>query len=247
MTDAPLDIQRIVEEVLRELGALAQTVPAPAPPAASVAPPAARVAPPAAAPAGPKPLVLTGSVITLSHLSGLAEGVRQVVVPVGSVVTPAVRDELDRRRVRLVTASATASAVGERLRLVLVAAGKSFDPASLAGALRGSAAEVETHSTDCLMAASDRLAAEVAKKNTLGALVTRHPAAALCLANRLAGVRAIWGVDPAMIQAAAEDVGANVLIVDPQSRGLFVMKRMLTEFTRGGVRLCPEVFAKRLG
>ena len=130
--------------------------------------------------------------------------------------------------------------------MVMIATGKRFDPAPLAGALRGAAIEVEAASSDCLMAASERLAVEVARENTLGVLITRHTAAALCLANRLAGVRAIHVADAGGVAAAAESIGANVLILDPQG-GLFALKRLVGEFCRDGVRECPEVFRKKLG
>ena len=124
------------------------------------------------------------------------------------------------------------------------ALGMGYVPVALAAV--GTAVEIDSTQSDCLMAASDRLAAAVTQENTLGALVTRHTAAALCVANRLAGVRAICVSDAGRLAAAAEAVGANVLVLDPQS-GLFTMKRLLAEFCRDGVRACPEVFQKRLG
>lgn len=254
MTQATFDIELIVREVLRELGAPADTVPV-APPAAASVPsppvapplavsPSASDSPAAAADAGQ--LVVTQSPVTLAALAGRLDGVRRVVVPPGAVVTPAVYDELYRRNATLAFAAPDAVQKPGTLRLALVALGKRFDPAALVAALRGAAIEIESTTTDCLMAASDRLAAAVAQENTLGALITRHTAAALCLANRLSGVRAVSVSDAGKLAAAAEAVGANVLVLDPQS-GLFTLKRLLTEFCRDGVRECPEVFRKRLG
>ena len=257
MTQATFDIELIVREVLRELGA-PQILPSPLAgegsgarglvnekPAADPRPPVA--APPlAVSPTLTGQLVVTQSPVTLAALVGRLDGVRRVVVPPGAVVTPAVYDELYRRNATLAFAAPEAVKKPGALRLALVALGKRFDPAALVAALRGAAIEIESSTTDCLMAASDRLAAAVAQENTLGALVTRHTAAALCLANRLSGVRAVSVSDAGKLAAAAEAVGANVLVLDPQN-GLFTLKRMLAEFCRDGVRECPEVFRKRLG
>lgn len=266
MTQATLDIELIVREVMRELGAPVEAAPcatAGLPSSAGPAPcaiaglsssvensdgPAARATAgsPSSAENTAGQLVITQSPVTLAALAGRLDGVRQVLVPPGAVVTPAVYDDLYRRNVTLAFAAAEKASNVGTLRLTLVTAGKRFDPAALVTALRGAAIEIESSTTDCLMEASDRLAAAVAQENTLGALITRHTAAAVCLANRLSGVRAICVADPGKLSVAADAVGANVLVLDPQS-GLFAMKRMLTEFCRDGVRPCPEVFRKRLG
>lgn len=253
MAPSALDIEQIVRDVMRELELrTAKEVAAPSKPAA---PPAATATPaPAPSPASsskkheaadsePKPLVIDASVVTMAVLSGRLDGVRQVVVPAGAVVTPAVYDELYRRNATL-TFATTESATGA-VRLVLVVAGKHFDPSALVAALRP-ALTVETHATDCLMAASDLMAAEVARPNTLGVLVTRHTSSALCLANRLSGVRAVWTPDASHVASAAAAVGANVLVLDPRSGGHFGLKRQITEFCRGGVKACPDVFRNRL-
>jgi hypothetical protein len=96
------------------------------------------------------------------------------------------------------------------------------------------------------LAATDQLAAELSKSDALGLLLTPHTAAAICLANRLAGVRAVLASNDNSLEADLSSIGANLLIVDPQSVGLFKLSRMAGEFFRGGVRPCPEVFRKRL-
>ena len=102
------------------------------------------------------------------------------------------------------------------------------------------------HSSKCLFDATDRLAGEVKKPNTLGLLLTPYEAEALCLANRLPGVRAIAGRDAGQVAADAAAVGANVLVVNPKKIGPFEIRQMLGEFCRGGVRPCPDVLKQRL-
>ncbi len=114
-------------------------------------------------------------------------------------------------------------------------------------ALRREGVAVEQQTIDCLIAATDRLAAEVTKPDTLGVLLTPHWAAALCLANRRPGVRAVVGLDLPAAAAATAAVGANLLVIDPDGGTMFQWKQMLAEFCRGGVRPCPPVFQKQLG
>jgi hypothetical protein len=234
MAESTVEIERLVREVLAQLS----LAPAPAPPLAA-SPPAAQV------PDGQ--LVLDSRVVTLGELDNRLANVRQLVIPPGAIVTPAARDELYRRNVTL---SFSPAAVGGRtggLRLVLVAAGGRFDPASLAEAIGQDGIQVERHKLSCLIKATDQLAAEVVRPDTLGSLLTPHVAAALCLANRHPGVRAVHASDIPTTAAAIAAVGANLLVVDPAGTTFFQMKQMLAEFCRGGVRECPEVFKKRLG
>jgi hypothetical protein len=239
MADTSIDIERVVQEVLRELK-LQAAPPAPAAPASE--------ATPVAQPASDGQVTLSERLVTMSVLEGRLAGLRKLVVGPRSVVTPAVRDELARRNVQLLVGpgNATPATAKQPLRLVLVTHGHRYDPASLLAAMRRGPLAIEHHAKDCIMATSDLLAAEVTKPATLGAVLTRHTAAGLCVANRLAGVRAVLGLDPAQVTSVAAAVGANVLVVDPAGGSLFWLKRMLDAFCGGGVRDCPEVFRKRL-
>lgn len=242
MSNPSIDIERVVREVLRELGLRA----APPAPVASPAPPAAKPAAPAMADGQ---LTLSDRLVTLSVLEGRLAGLRKLVVSPQSVITPAVRDELARRNVQLLIGPGNGAPTATRtaLRLVLVTHGRRYDPTGLLAALAKGSSRVEHHAKDCIMATSDLLAAEVAQPDTLGAVLTRHTAAGLCVANRLPGVRAVLGLDPAQATLVAKAVGANVLVADPAGGSLFWLKRMLDAFCAGGVRPCPEVFQQRLG
>lgn len=222
MTRPPIDVDRVVREVLAELD--------PAPRAGDAE----------------GELAIRARVVTLSEIEGRLERVRRLVVPPRAVVTPAVRDELIRRNVTLSYASPASARAAAPVRLVVVAAGRRPDPAPLVGALSREGIEVERHTSDCLIAATDHLAGEIAKPDTLGLLLTRRTAAGLCLANRLRGVRAVSGTDSATASAATASVGANLLVIDPAASSLFQLKQIVTEFCRAGTRPCPEVFKERL-
>ncbi len=251
MNTLSVDVDRVVREVLAQLDLAPETN--------QVDTVSVDAAPVDAVPAGTNgsakttkraadnDLVLSCRVVTLADVENRLEGLQRLVVPPHAVVTPSVRDELYRRNVALEFASPETAEMNVAARLVLATAGKRFDPAALIVALHEEAIEVESHAFDCLIAATDRLAAEVLHSNRAGLLLTRYPAAALCLANRHSGVRAVSGTDVSSIAAATASIGANVLAVDPTTVGSFRLKQIATEFCRGGIRACPEVFREQLG
>ena len=191
-------------------------------------------------------LVISARVVTMDEVLGRLDSVRRVVVSREAIVTPAVRDELLRRGIALTFAdSSNCRPTAVRLRAYDV--GNRFRSGGARGRRWPARASVsECAAADCLIAATDQLAAEVSKPETLGVLLSPHAAAGLCLANRLSGVRAITACDAPGVAAAAAAVGANLLAADPQAGSFFQLKQMITEFGRGGVRPCPAVFRERL-
>ncbi len=191
-------------------------------------------------------LTLNARVISMAELAGRLSSVRRLVVSRRAVVTPAARDELRAKGIMLVRGEACKPTAAKGLRVAMVVSGTDFDPAALVAALTGEGYSVDRTASDCLIAAVDQLAAEIKNAETLGVLLTSHVAAAVCLANRLPGVRAVAGANPAAVAADAAAVGANLLAVDPRAVTFFQLKRMAAEFCRGGVRPCPAVFCQRL-
>ncbi len=241
MTPTADDIERMVREVLRDMG----LTPAPLAAAPAQVPPAPGPSQPASG-SSDGCLRVEAPVVTLEHLPERLDKVRQLLVSPRAVVTPAVRDELHRRNVTLAYASAAKPAELARLRLATVSVGK-FDPASLGAVLRDQAIEVLPHRLDCLIRSSDWLWDQLQTPNTLGLMLTRHIAAALCVANRVAKIRAVTGRDAAEVAAAAEAVGANVLVLNPRGLSPFVLRQAITAFARNGVRPCPKDLEERLG
>ena len=186
-------------------------------------------------------LVIHGRVVTLADLKGRLSGIRQLVVPPQAVITPAAQDELLQRNIGICRRATETDVPTDALRLAMAIVQKGFDPIPLTAALRTEGMIVTPYSGDCVIAAVDHLAGEIARPGTLAVLLTRYSAAALCLANRQQGVRAVLRVED------ADGVGANLLVLDPTARGVFHLKQTLVEFCRHGVRPCPEVFQQRLG
>jgi hypothetical protein len=238
MTASTEQIERIVREVIAKLGAAS---PQAVPPASAA--PASVASPPAARDVG---VSVDSRVVTLESIAGKLRGAKQLTVPPGALVTPSVRDELRRKGIELVRGS-QATAGKELPRVLLVAGRTRHDPAATVEWLTKQGIDVSRESFDCMIAATDTLAAAVAAGRFLGVLWTRHTAIGLCLANRLAGVRAVLAGGVAPTAAAISAVGANVLIVDPTSGSDYEKKQILSDFCLGGIRECPQDLNERLG
>jgi hypothetical protein len=224
------DIERIVREVLAQLGAAPATVIAPAPAA------------PAAARDGE--VFVASRVVTLESVAGRLQGAKQLLVPPGALVTPAVHDELRRKGVALVRGS-SAAARQAPVRVLLVGS-TGHDMTAEVRMLAQEGIEVQTETADCTIVATDKLAAAVAAGQALGLLWTQHTAVAACLANRRAGVRAVLATGVKATAAALSAVGANVLIVDPSLGTAYEKNQILRNFCLGGIRQCPKALKERL-
>ena len=106
-------------------------------------------------------------------------------------------------------------------------------------ALAAEGVAVSQQRMDCLIAATDLLAAEAIKPNTLAVLASRHWGGGAVPGESASGRPRCAGARSARAAAATADVGANLLVIDPAAGTLFQWKQMLIEFCRGGVRPCP--------
>lgn len=194
-------------------------------------------------------LVIQSRVVTLKDLPERLDRVRRLIVPPRAVVTPSVRDLARRYHVAVVHATHEMGATnnGSGLKVPMILTGTSYDPAPLVKVLTDEGYNVATERLDCLIASTDRMKEEFRGGLALGLLLTRHAAAAMCLANRLAGIRAVRGTKAEEVAAESAAIGANVLVADPEARGFFPMRQLVVQFLRGGPRECPKVFCDRLG
>lgn len=269
-----LDIDRVVREVLDALAAL--NVPtsereASAPDSSSEPDSSgASVSTPSHM---PDVLRLTERVVSLDTLRGRLDGLQQISVQRGAVVTPSARDELHKYGVKLVVDETNSDIVatpssmpvktsnnnepqtpdGENQNTdstkpaVLIATmDANRDATIVAEPLQRAGCASTTTDFDCLLEATDRLADAIREGRT-GLLLTRHVAAGVCLANRMEGVRAIAPTDIDALEKAAQSVGANLLIIDPVRISVHALQRMSVQFCTETPRTVPGVFWKRLG
>lgn len=191
-------------------------------------------------------LTISARVVTLAELEGRLEGIKQLVAPAGAVITPAVRDVLRQRQIDVGYAVPAKTALRARLPLAVGTAETNYDAANLIQAIVREGTTVERLAKTGLVQVVRELGDEAAKGGKLGLLLTSEAAAALCLANRRPGVRAVAATSVVATLRAVRSVGANMLVVDPAGRGAFEMQRIVSQFVAGGPYACPAEYAKEL-
>lgn len=241
MAQRSIDLEQMVRQVLADMGLRAEDLRADAPPGGASKPD------PVSTPAGDGELEIGCRVVTMADVKGQLDGIVRLVVPRHAVVTPAVRDELRKRQIVLVDDPAAENPSTGGVRLMLLVPESGFDPAPLIGALEAQPIEMEVGKFDCLVAATDALAGDLARPDTLALLVTSNPAIAVCLANRHRGVRAVRGIEAGRSAVEAASVGANLLVLDPEATSLFQLRQMALAFCRRAPAACPASLRKRLG
>jgi hypothetical protein len=160
-------------------------------------------------------------------------------------LTPAARDLLRQHKVAISYRAMPAAEV--RHALVVGVAETKYDSSRLVEAIRPATGQLERLAQTGLLSVVDEMCAQVGKGGRLGLLLTSQPEAAVCLANRVRGVRAVAGADPAAVARAVVAVGANLLALDPVGESFFQLLRAVRQFVGGGARTCPPPLAERLG
>ena len=131
-------------------------------------------------------------VVSLAALEGRLAGVDKVLVSGDAVVTPAAGDELRRRKITLEIKRK--ETVKQQSQRPIVAASTVVAPTLLAVVDR-EGGDVTRAVCSETVAAVRQLQQAVCRDGCLGLLLTDRPAAAACLANRKAGIRAALATD----------------------------------------------------
>lgn len=214
--DGASEIGRLVEEVLTRISAPATVV------------------------------ALNSRVLTLAELEGKLDRAEQIIVPPRAVITPAARDELNRRGIAIGYAIACRTNK-PRQTAVWGAAETNYESTRLIDALAREHIAIERLAQTGLMQVIHELSDEITKGGKPAVLLTGQAAVAVCLANRRRGVRAVLAQSVATTIQAVRAVGANLLIVDPAARTWFELNRLIGQFLAGAPYLCPGEYREQLG
>ena len=195
--------------------------------------------------------VLHDRVITLSSIEGHWDGIRTLVVPERAVITPAARDWLREKKIALRRSAekstpGTAPAATAARALVLGVAETSFEPATLVERLGRDGYRIEQLARTGMGDVVAELADAAAKGGSAAVLLTGACELALCLANRRRGVRAALGTDRSSVRRAAEQIGANVLIINPAATVGFQLHQTMREFVEHCGKVGPAKWAALL-
>lgn len=237
MSDGQLDVDRIVREVLARLplatsgnGTAAMR---PAAPGSSDTP------------SSTSELVLAQRVVTLDVLAGRLQGVRRLGVLPRAVITPAARDYLRQQGVTIGYVQRHEAAESTS-PLVIGTAESDVEPSLLLDSRWESPIQYEQIARAGLVVVVDELTERVARDGRLGVLLTDAGAAAVCLANRRGGVRAILATGTTAVARARASIAANLLVIEPAGRNRYEIRQMLKTFTASGNYACSEAVRQRL-
>lgn len=217
------DIQRIVAEVVRRLTAL----PGGEAPTSNGANDNSTVR-------------IDDKLITLAALKGRLQNGQTLSVPPGALVTPAVRDELKQRSVRLIRhgeAKTSTPEVSSRsttssgAKLLAANIGSDYRTATLAQLVKSHRAELQTVAIANLPQVISEQINKVTSSACRAVWFTPQAAQAVCLANRTSGVWAVQGYDHHSLREAMSVTPANVLAIDPRGKSQYCLKQMLEAFT----------------
>ncbi len=192
-------------------------------------------------------LVLTTPVVTVDQIERKLDGIRQIVVSPGTVLTPSAREVLQDKKVAVRYTTTTLKPVSVAgPRVTLVAALTPVEVISIAEPLTRSGIAVEASTSRCLVETSDRMAQVLTDQSARGVILTAYRSAALCLLNRKPGVRAVSVDGIESIEQEVREVGANLMVVDPIGKSQFHLKRMVEAFARLDGIECPSALTERL-
>ncbi len=234
MTHDPETIRRLVAEVIARI-----TMPAAAPQAAAPATASTSGQPQAAG-----GVALADKVVTLASLERLPAGTARVVVAATAVITPSAREHASDAGIEIVRGGAPATAKQPASRPFVVAhadcgsdaAGRC---ATIARSVPGAQQLPATGLADVVVA----IATHASRDGARGLLLSGRPAAAVVLANRSPGLRAVTARDAASLLAAATECSANLVVVDPKAFSAASLDRVCGEFARRDLGPAPAELA----
>jgi len=177
---------------------------------------------------------ISAKVVSLEELKKLGE-IKRVIVPEKAVMTPAVRDEIRKRNIEIVMENmGRDSTESEKQRVWLALHLQKKEPTTLIDFLAKNF-ELEKAPFECILETMDVAAAQ----KSLCIVMTGYSAPAMCIANRRESIRAVLGTDPTVLKTDADQIGANLLIVDPHRCGQYKTQSLLKIFLTGGMRKIP--------
>lgn len=178
---------------------------------------------------------ISDKVITLETLKKYHQQTELVILP-RAIVTPAAKDELKKRNIRLIRQgeSGATNTTNKTTSGKLLAAnlGADYQAKTLAQLTAAYGANLEQHSLTALPQLVANHAARVSREGAKAVWFTSQAAHAVCLANREAKVWAVQGSDEASVKAAMSSIPANVLVIDPQGKSQYTLRKMMDAFIK---------------
>ena len=178
-------------------------------------------------------LVVAARVVTVDELAGRLDNRETVVVSPRAVITPAARDLLKERRIRLVRAAEpakTAKQSNGACRLVIGCCDAASHAEPLIAWLAALGIEAENVPNGVLNVVVSELTDRLRDVRTKGVLITARAAAGACLANRDHRVRAAHIRTRDDLRAANDEIGVNLAVLHPNEMPLVALRQIVREY-----------------
>lgn len=189
-------------------------------------------------------LELHDRVVSVATLADRLAHKRAIVVPARSIVTPAARDLLRDRGIVIHRQTGRAPAAQLGLRRVVGVAETKFEPTSLLAALRDN--ETQQVARVGLVGVVDEIVDSVVRGGAIGLLFTEAAEAALCLANRTSGVRAVLARSANLVRQARATLAANLFVVETKGKSSFELRQIVAATTTPAGHSLGELVRQRL-
>ncbi len=179
---------------------------------------------------------ISDKVITLETIKKYNQQTELVILP-RAIVTPAAKDELKKRNIRLVrqgesVAASKTNKVTTSGKLLAANLGADYQAKTLAQLTAAYGANLQQHALASLPQLVADHAVSVSRDGAKAVWFTSQPAHAVCLANREAKVWAVQGSDEAAVKAAMSSIPANVLVIDPHGKSQYMLRKMMDAFIK---------------
>jgi hypothetical protein len=176
-------------------------------------------------------LLLTDSVITAKLLEEKVNGAAEVQFSPRSILTPSARDYLHQRAIRWrrATGQPTAGANRSVWKAIIVQSGAAV-AAALDDASKSGAVEWRRQTAGDSIEAAELATSALCRGEAVGVVVLAgQPHSLVCRANRNRHVRAAVVASSRCVQAARQQLGANLFCIDPEGKSQFELRNLLRD------------------
>lgn len=185
--------------------------------------------------------VIDQRVVTLATLPSDLGKIRTVKVVPRAVITPAVKDHLRKHGIQLVVRAEATSTTQSSTGIEVVLSSDDADAGRIARTLV-QLVDLQAVELRDLAQAVEHIGQVVSDPQRAVIWLTDQPLAAVCLANRIAVIRAAAGTTGTEARQAIETIAANLLVVNPRQVNSIQWKNIVQQFQSGLPRTCPAVF-----
>ena len=157
---------------------------------------------------------MPGHVVTTEQIAQCPAGT-SICVQANAVVTPAAIDMLRDRKMTLRRSSGETQDPPRPRLLWMVNTVSTFDLQPLCEALRRQGVSPQTKETRSLIEAIQMAVDHIRTGGSRAVVLTGKTAAAVCMANRADGVRALHAGNVEEVERAFKEIAPNLLVLDP--------------------------------